>query len=104
VLYVSPEDAERSGVRDGEMAVLESRVHTGQVRIQVSDEMLAGVVSLPHGWGHGESAPWQKVASERPGVSANDWTDDQLVESFVGQSVLNGVPVTLRRLPGVEAS
>lgn len=98
VLYVSPEDAERSGVRDGEMAVLESRVHTGQVRIRINDEMLAGVVSLPHGWGHGESAPWQRVASERPGVSANDWTDDQLVESFVGQSVLNGVPVTLRRL------
>jgi hypothetical protein len=37
-------------------------------------------------------------------VSANDGTDDQLVESFVGQSVLNGVPVTLRRLPAVEAS
>jgi anaerobic selenocysteine-containing dehydrogenase len=104
VLYVSPEDADRSGLRDGEMAVLESRVHAGQVKIQVNDEMLAGVVSLPHGWGHGESAPWQKVASQRPGVSANDWTDDQLVETFVGQSVLNGVPVTLRRLPGVEAS
>jgi anaerobic selenocysteine-containing dehydrogenase len=103
-LYVNPEDAERSGVRDGEMAVLESRVHTAQVRIQINDEMVAGVVSLPHGWGHGESAPWQKVASERPGVSANDWTDDQLVESFVGQSVLNGVPVTLRRLPSVKAS
>jgi hypothetical protein len=41
------------------MAVMESRVHAGQVRVQVNDEMLAGVVSLPHGWGHGESAPWQ---------------------------------------------
>jgi hypothetical protein len=37
-------------------------------------------------------------------VSANDWTDDQLVESFVGQSILNGVPVTLRRLPRMEGA
>jgi len=96
-LIVHPEDARRAGVADGEVAMLESRVHRGAVSVQVSDEMRPGVVSLPHGWGHADAAPWQKVASSRPGVSANDWTDDQLVESVVGQSVLNGVPVRLSR-------
>ena len=52
--------------------------------------------SLPHGWGHGAVAQWQLVAGAHAGVSANDWTDDQLVERVVGQSVLNGVPVRLR--------
>jgi anaerobic selenocysteine-containing dehydrogenase len=96
VLLVHPDDAARVGVADGGMAVLESRVHRGPLRIQVTDEIRPGVVSLPHGWGHAPSAPWQRVAAAHPGVSVNDWTDDQLVESVVGQSILNGVPVRLR--------
>jgi anaerobic selenocysteine-containing dehydrogenase len=96
VLLVHPEDARRAGVAHGELAVLESRVHTGTLRVHVSDEMRPGVVSLPHGWGHAASAPWQQVAGRHPGVSANDWTDDQEVEAIVGQSILNGVPVRLR--------
>jgi len=104
VLLVHPEDAARAGIADGAMAVLESRVHRGELRVQVSDEMSPGVVSLPHGWGHAGVAPWQKVAGAHPGVSANDWTDDQLVESVVGQAVLNGVPVRLRALSAAAAA
>ncbi len=95
VLFVHPADAERCGVRDGELAILESRVHRGSVRVQVNDEMAPGVVSLPHGWGHAASAPWQRVAGSHAGVSANDWTDDAEVERIVGQSILNGVEVLL---------
>ena len=53
------------------------------------------MVSLPHGWGHADSAPWQSVAGSHPGVSVNDWVDDAVVEPIIGQSILNGVPVTL---------
>jgi anaerobic selenocysteine-containing dehydrogenase len=104
LLYVHPEDAARAGIADGDTVVLESRVHRGAVRVRVTDEMRPGVVSLPHGWGHADSAPFQQVAPRRPGVSANDWTDDQLVESVVGQSVLNGVPVRLRASRAAEAA
>ncbi len=102
LLYVHPDDAARYRVRDGELAVLESRVHRGEVRVSVTDEMRPGVVSLPHGWGHADSAPWQKVAGEHRGVSANDWVDDAIVEPIIGQSILNGVPVRL--MPMVTAS
>lgn len=95
LLFVHPEDAQRAGLADGGTARLESKVHSGDVRVHVTSEMRPGVVSLPHGWGHAETAPWQSVASARPGVSANDWTDDQDVELVVGQSILNGVPVRL---------
>ncbi|TMA30456.1 MAG: hypothetical protein E6J79_21260, partial [Deltaproteobacteria bacterium] len=50
VLYVHPDDAARYQVRDGELAILESRVHRGEVRVAVTDDMRPGVVSLPHGW------------------------------------------------------
>ena len=95
VLYVHPDDAARYDVRDGELAILESRVHRGVVRVAVTDEMRPGVVSLPHGWGHADSAPWQKVAGSHAGVSLNDWVDDAVVEPIIGQSILNGVPVRL---------
>ncbi len=96
VLLLHPADAQRLGIRDGEPAVMESAIHEGEVLVCVSDEIRPGVVSLPHGWGHQSSARTQSVAATRPGVSANDWTDDQRVESVIGQSILNGVAVRLR--------
>ena len=102
VLLVHPHDAARIGVNDGDTAILESAVRTGEVPVHLSDEMRAGVVSLPHGWGHAASARWQQVAGANPGVSANDWTDDQQIESVVGQSILNGVPVRLRAKRSAE--
>src|SRR5271165_3892915 len=101
VLLVHPRDAERAGVRDGETAVLESRVYRGPVPVHVTDDMMQGVVSLPHGWGHRDVRRWQKVAGVRAGVSMNDWTDDNDVEAVVGQSILNGIPVQLK--PTVSA-
>ncbi len=95
VLLVHPDDARRHGVGDGEFAVLESRVHRGEVRVKVTDEMRPGVVSLPHGWGHARSAAWQRTAGTHAGVSINDWTDDSVIEPIIGQSILNGVPVRL---------
>ncbi len=104
VLYVHPEDAQRAGVRDGDEALLESRTHTGRVPVHVTDDVREGVVSLPHGWGHAEVAPWQTTAGNHPGVSMNDWTDDQQVEMVVGQSILNGVKVKLRAVEALPTN
>jgi anaerobic selenocysteine-containing dehydrogenase len=101
VLFVHPTDAARAGIRDSGRAVLESRVHAAEVPVRVTDEIMPGVVSLPHGWGHATAAPWQGVAGAHAGVSVNDWTDDQRVEDVVGQSVLNGVPVRIRPAPEI---
>lgn len=95
VLFVNPIDAERAGLRDSQPALLSSRVFSGEVAVHVTDEVMPGVVSLPHGWGHAGLTPWQSVAAEHAGVSSNDWSDETQVEDVVGQSILNGVPVTL---------
>jgi anaerobic selenocysteine-containing dehydrogenase len=100
VLLVHPDDAAARGIRDGETALLESRVHKGEVPVRTSDEMRPGVVSLPHGWGHAASSRWQRTAGAHAGVSINDWTDDAEVESIVGQSILNGVLVKLMAREG----
>jgi anaerobic selenocysteine-containing dehydrogenase len=95
LLFVHPKDAAERGIGDGEVALMESRVHRAPVRVQLTEDIAPGVVSLPHGWGHAASAKWQRVAGKHPGVSVNDWTDEAVVEDVVGQSVLNGVPVRI---------
>lgn len=98
-LLVHPDDAQARGLADGASAVLETPQRRASVTVEVSESMRPGVVSLPHGWGHQACAPWQRVAGAQPGASFNDWVDDQTVETIVGQSILNGVPVTLAAQP-----
>ena len=57
---------------------------------------MPGVVSLPHGWGHGRPGVQLRVAREHPGVSVNDLTDPELLDQVSGNAALNGVPVQIR--------
>jgi anaerobic selenocysteine-containing dehydrogenase len=92
-LLVHPDDAARFGVEDGQDARVSSRVGAVVVPVQVSDEMMPGVVSLPHGWGHGRKGVRLGVAAAHAGVSMNDLTDPAEVDLLTGNAVLNGVPV-----------
>ena len=65
--------------------------------------MRPGVVSLPHGWGHGRPGTRLAVASARPGVSFNDLADETLVDPLCGTARLNDVPVEVTRAGGGRA-
>ncbi|MEM6931823.1 MAG: molybdopterin oxidoreductase family protein, partial [Myxococcota bacterium] len=93
-LLVHPDDATRLSLTDGGRATVTSAAGAITAPIEVSDEMMPGVVSLPHGWGHDRGAGWA-VATEHAGVSVNDLTDPTRVEPIAGNAVLNGVPVTV---------
>ncbi len=97
-LLVHPVDAERYGLADGEPAVLSSAAGEIQVPVEVTDEVMPGVVSLPHGWGHGRPGVRLGVASTHPGVSINDVTDDQVVDQLTGTAALSGQRVNVRAL------
>ena len=62
---------------------------------KASDQAVRSTVSLPHGWGHHRSGIRLQVAAAHAGVSANDITDEQLLDELCGNAVLNGVPVEL---------
>jgi anaerobic selenocysteine-containing dehydrogenase len=94
-LLVHPTDAEAHGLNTGDRARLRSRVGEVEVPVEVSDEMMPGVVSLPHGWGHGRPGVGLRIATAHAGVSMNDLTDANEVDALTGTAVLNGVPVTL---------
>ncbi|MEY3340382.1 MAG: hypothetical protein RLZZ269_293 [Actinomycetota bacterium] len=94
-LHVHPDDASRLGVRDGSVARITSRVGSVDAVVEITDGIRPGVVSLPHGWGHGQPGTRQRVAAERAGVNSNVLTDHQAIDPLSGTSVLNGIPVTV---------
>ena len=97
-LYMHPADA--AGLAEG--AEVEVTTETGAVRVslELTDTLMPGVVSLPHGFGHGLAGVGQRVAAARPGVSLNDLTDPARVDALTGNAVLNGTPVTVRAVSG----
>jgi len=93
-LLVNPIDAASRGLATGALAQVRSRVGEVEVEVEVSDEMMPGVVSLPHGFGHASPGIRMGVAMERqPGVNSNALTDDAPLDAPSGTSVANGIPV-----------
>ncbi|MBK9178843.1 MAG: molybdopterin oxidoreductase family protein [Acidimicrobiales bacterium] len=94
-LQIHPDDAGRLGLTDGASALVASRVGQVVAPVEVTDGILPGVVSLPHGWGHDLDGVRLGVASGRPGVNSNLLADDELIDALSGNAVLNGIPVTV---------
>ncbi|MCQ4243366.1 molybdopterin oxidoreductase family protein [Stutzerimonas stutzeri] len=92
-LLMNPADLDRLGLLDGQRVKVRSRVGMIEVDVAASDEMMPGVVSLPHGWGHGRPGVQLEIATRLPGASANDLTDERHLDVLSGNAALNGVPV-----------
>jgi anaerobic selenocysteine-containing dehydrogenase len=96
ILHVHPTDAQRYRLADGEPARLRSRTGTVLAQVEVTELVMPGVVSLPHGWGHHHvDRTVQSVASEQPGANSNVLADELLIDALSGNAVLNGIPVEL---------
>jgi anaerobic selenocysteine-containing dehydrogenase len=92
-LLMHPDDVAARGIVDGSVVAVTSRVGKVEVEVAATDAMMPGVVSLPHGWGHGRAGVGLAVAAAHPGVSANDVTDPGFVDELSGTAAFNGVPV-----------
>jgi len=92
-LLIHPGDAARAGLADGAKAVIRSKVGQVVAPVEVSDEMMPGVVSLPHGWGHDKPGARLAVASRHAGVCNNVLAPGELVDVPSGNAVVNGIPV-----------
>jgi anaerobic selenocysteine-containing dehydrogenase len=94
-LHIHPQDAERFQLVDGEPARLSSRTGSIAIPVEITDGIMPGVVSLPHGWGHDVPGTIQQVAREHSGANSNILADELLIDAVSGNAVLNGIPVEL---------
>jgi anaerobic selenocysteine-containing dehydrogenase len=89
-ILVHPTDAAQRNLSAGQIVSVRSRVGTLEVPIEISEEMMPGVVSIPHGWGHDRQGVELDVAQKHAGASINDLTDEQAIDALCGTAAFNG--------------
>jgi len=94
-VHVHPDDARRLGLDDGGRARVSSERGSIEVPVEVTDAVMPGVVSIPHGWGHDDTEARLSVAADHAGANSNLLADETAVDPLSGNAVLNGIPVEL---------
>ncbi len=98
-ILMHPDDAAHRHLTKGENVRVRSRVGSIVLPLEISEEMMRGVVSIPHGWGHDRAGNQLEVAQEHAGASINDVTDDLAVDELCGTAAFNGTPVEVEAQP-----
>jgi anaerobic selenocysteine-containing dehydrogenase len=102
-LLMHPDDAAARGLGDGDTARVRSESGALEVAVEVTDGIRAGVVSLPHGWGHDKEGTRQSVARRHAGVNTNLLSPGRLVDVPSNNAVLNGIPVEVTAVAAAPA-
>jgi anaerobic selenocysteine-containing dehydrogenase len=92
-LMINPIDAQARGIAADSLVSVTSRTGQIQMPVIITDDMMSGVVCMPHLWGHNRKNTRQRVANANPGVSMNDLTDVTGIDQLTGNAIVNGVPV-----------
>ena len=102
-LQIHPQDAAAIGVAEGELVRIESATGSIEAPAEISPDIRPGVVSLPHGWGHGAPGARLRIAERHAGVNINILSPPVLVDVASGNAVLNGIPVSIAAARPVSA-
>jgi anaerobic selenocysteine-containing dehydrogenase len=94
-VHVHPEDASRAGVFDGALARVRSDNGEIVLPAEVTDTIMPGVVSIPHGWGHDVDGVDMRIAAAHSGANSNVLAGTEAFDPMSGNAVLNGIPVEL---------
>ena len=94
-ILMHPADAAARHLKPGQQALVSSRVGTITLPVELSDEIMRGVISIPHGWGHNREGNKLAVAQQHHGASINDLTDESRIDVICGTAAFNGTHVTV---------
>ena len=96
-MLMHPVDAAQRNLVSGQNVIAQSRVGSLVVPIEITDEIMPGVVSIPHGWGHDRAGVRLDVAQQHAGESINDLTDNQAIDALSGTAAFNGTLITVEK-------
>ncbi|MDB5970129.1 MAG: hypothetical protein JWQ90_2579 [Hydrocarboniphaga sp.] len=101
-LTIHPLDAADLGVATGDFVFISTDADCLKVPVRLSDEVVRGAVCYPHGWGHAGGS-WQ-AANGTGGVNINRLLGLglQAIEFVSGTSLIDGLEVSLERVPASE--
>jgi anaerobic selenocysteine-containing dehydrogenase len=96
-LHLHPSDARALGLSDGDTARVRSRAGSIELPVELTEDIMPGVVSVPHGWGHDEEGIRLHVARSVPGANSNRLAEEDRFDPLSGNAVLNGIAVHVER-------
>jgi anaerobic selenocysteine-containing dehydrogenase len=91
-----PDDAAERNLKQGQEVHVTSSVGTITLPVELSDEIMRGVVSIPHGWGHDRVGNRLTVAQQHSGASIYDLMDESNIDAICGTAAFNGTRVTVK--------
>ena len=94
-LLIHTDDATKRKVSTGDLVTVTSAGGHIEVAAEVTEAIMPGVVSMPHGWGHGKPGTRMSVANDSPGVNTNVLSPPTFIDEPSGNGALNGIPVTV---------
>ena len=97
-VLMNDEDAKKLNFENKQILKVSSRVGVIEIPLEISDKMMSGVVSIPHGYGHGREGVELDTAKNHAGVSLNDLTDEQMIDELTGNAAFSNVKVKLERI------
>jgi anaerobic selenocysteine-containing dehydrogenase len=103
-ILVHPADAAERHLETGQKVSVRSRTGCVELPVEVSEEMMPGVVSIPHGWGHDRVGIQLEVAQRHSGESINDVTDDLTIDALCGTAAFNGTWVSIEQISPVQTA
>ena len=98
-LQIHGDDARALGLAHGDSCEVTSQGGIVTAPVEVTDDIMPGVVSLPHGWGHDREGARLDIARLHVGTNINELSPAEMIDAASGNAVLNGIPVAVRRLP-----
>lgn len=96
-------DAEGLGIRDGDCVTVSSPHGQIEVPVRLTDGIVAGVIAVPHGWGHRGTGGW-RLANRAGGANVNQLMSSEPddLEPLAGMARLTGVPVRVALAVGAR--
>jgi anaerobic selenocysteine-containing dehydrogenase len=97
-ILMHPTDASERELKPGQKVLVRSRAGSIEIPIEISEEIMPGVVSIPHGWGHDRQGVQLQIAEAHAGASINDVTDNLAIDALCGTAAFSGTPVTVEAI------
>ena len=97
-LLINRADAESLNLQNNQTVVVSSRVGAVEIPLEITETIAPGVVSIPHGYGHGREGVRLDTAKTHAGVSINDLTDHALVDELTGNAAFSNVKVRVQAI------
>jgi anaerobic selenocysteine-containing dehydrogenase len=97
-LLINSADANELNLANNQVVKISSRVGSVEISCEITENIARGVVSIPHGYGHGREGVRLDIATNYAGVSINDLTDDLEIDELTGNTAFSGVRVKIEKI------